>query len=47
MINEELFEERLNEELESSDFDALRSFIRREIALIFFDLFKKRSVWSK
>jgi len=47
IIQEELSGTRyLNEELSTSDFEVLRKFIRREVALIYFDLFKKRSTWT-
>jgi len=36
---------QLSEELTSSDIDMIRELIRREISLVFFTLFKKRSVW--
>ena len=36
----------VGEGLESSDVDRVRTIIRQEVARIFFDLFRKRSVWS-
>lgn len=35
----------INEELSFKDIDMIRDLIRREISLVFFELFKKRSVW--
>ena len=37
--------ETVNEEVSDSDMSKLRDMIRKEIALVFFELFKKRSVW--
>jgi len=46
LVREELSSNSLlNEELDSADFEVLRKFIRKEIAAIFFDLFKKRGTW--
>lgn len=36
----------LNEELLPSDYTKIRSLIRSEIALVLYDLFKKRNVWK-
>jgi len=46
MVREVLTGKTMNEELDSSDYDVLRDLIRREVALIFFDLFKKRATWK-
>jgi len=35
------------ESIEQQDYETLRDIIRTELALVFFDLFKKRSVWRK
>jgi hypothetical protein len=37
----------LDEDLEQSDILHVRSLIRQEIAKVFFDLYKKKSVWEK
>ena len=36
----------LNEELTSDDVLKIRSLIRKEVAKIFFDLYRKKSTWS-
>ena len=38
--------EELEAELESADITKVRTIIRQEVARIFFDLFRKRSVWG-
>jgi len=38
---------KINEKLESSDLTQIRKIIRQEIAELFFDLYRKRTVWSK
>lgn len=35
----------LNEELSPDEIEKLREMIRREMSFVFFQLFKKRSVW--
>ena len=37
----------INEKLESNDLTQIRKIIRQEIAELFFDLYRKRTVWSK
>jgi len=37
----------LKEKLESQDLAKIRKIIRSEIAELFFDLYRKRTVWSK
>jgi hypothetical protein len=37
----------LDEDLDTSDIMHVRSIIRQEIARVFFDLYKKKSVWEK
>ena len=36
----------INEELLPSDYTKIRNIIRSEMALLFYDLFKKRNVWK-
>jgi len=36
----------IKEELSVSDVNGIRDIIRKELAKVFFDLFKKRSVWT-
>ncbi len=38
---------KINEELSKEDVDEIRKVIRSEIAQIFFELYRKKSVWSK
>jgi hypothetical protein len=38
---------KINENLEVQDLEDIRLMIRREIARIFFDLYRKRQVWEK
>jgi hypothetical protein len=38
---------KINESLEVQDLETIRLMIRREIARIFFDLYRKRQVWEK
>tara|TARA_R100000458_G_C8263185_1_gene238503 strand:+ start:1081 stop:1215 length:135 start_codon:yes stop_codon:yes gene_type:complete len=38
---------KINEELSDNDLDKIRTLIRSEIAQIFFDLYRKKSTWSK
>jgi len=38
---------RINEELSDDDVKRVREIIRMELAQIFFDLYRKKSVWSK
>ena len=35
----------INEELTTEDYREIRNFIRKEIATIFYDLFRKRTTW--
>jgi|TARA_R110002153_G_scaffold64821_3_gene173637 hypothetical protein len=35
------------EELSQEDTNALKALIRKEVSKIFFDLYRKRSTWSK
>jgi ABC-type protease/lipase transport system fused ATPase/permease subunit len=35
----------IKEQIEPKDYQELRDFIRAEVALIFFDFFKKRNMW--
>ena len=37
----------IKEELDSKDLARIRKIIRSEIAELFFDLYRKRTVWSK
>jgi len=37
--------EKLNEVLDSADYEEIKSLIRAEIAAVLFDLYKKRTVW--
>jgi len=37
----------LKEKLETEDLKQIRKIIRSEIAELFFDLYRKRTVWSK
>jgi len=39
--------QKINEELSNDDLDQIRKVIRSEIAQIFFELYRKKSVWSK
>ena len=38
---------KINEELSNDDLDEVRKIIRSELAQIFFELYRKKSVWSK
>jgi hypothetical protein len=38
---------KINESLEPADYNKIKSLIRGEVALLFYDLFKKRAVWVK
>ncbi len=38
---------KINEEISKDDLDEIRKLIRSEIAQIFFELYRKKSVWSK
>jgi len=38
---------RLNEKLESEDISKIRALIRAEIAELWFELYRKRTIWSK
>ena len=38
---------KINEEISKDDLDEIRKVIRSEIAQIFFELYRKKSVWSK
>lgn len=38
---------KINEALSGDDLDEIRKVIRSEIAQIFFELYRKKSVWSK
>lgn len=47
LVREELEGKRLlHEGLANAEINELRGIIRREVALIFFDLFRKRSTWG-
>ena len=37
----------IKEEISSEDINALKALIRKEVSKIFFDLYRKRSTWSK
>jgi hypothetical protein len=39
--------ESVNEALEPKDYFEIRELIRQEIASVFFDLYKKKAVWTK
>jgi hypothetical protein len=39
--------QKINEELSDSDIKKVREIIRNELAQIFFDLYRKKTVWSK
>ena len=39
--------QKINEEISSEDIKQIREIIRNELAQIFFDLYRKKSVWSK
>ena len=43
-LNNKLFT-TINEELTKDDFREIRDLIRKEMALLFYDLFKKKNVW--
>jgi len=46
LVKEELTgKSHLLEEMAENDIQKIRNIIRREIAAVFFELFKKRSVW--
>lgn len=47
MIYGKAWGRKLNEELEAKDYFEIRELIRQEIASVFFDLYKKKSVWAK
>lgn len=36
----------LNEELEIADIQLIRKLIRKELARVFFDLYRKKKVWE-
>ena len=36
----------IDEAIDSSDISKVRSIIRQELARVFFDLYRKRSVWG-
>ena len=38
---------KINEELSNDDLDEVRKIIRSELAQIFFELYRKKQVWSK
>ena len=38
---------KLKEELSTEEYNRIRQIIRMEVARIFFDLYRKKSVWSK
>jgi len=38
---------KINEELSNDDEKKVREIIRSELAQIFFDLYRKKTVWSK
>jgi len=39
--------QKINEKLEKEDLIRIRKIIRSEIAELFFDLYRKRTIWSK
>ena len=39
--------QKINEELSDNDIKQVREIIRNELAQIFFDLYRKKTVWSK
>jgi hypothetical protein len=39
--------QKINEEMSKEDVKQIREIIRNELAQIFFDLYRKKSVWSK
>ena len=38
---------QIKEELSQEDINDLKALIRKEVSKIFFDLYRKRSTWSK
>tara|TARA_B100000424_G_scaffold203252_1_gene160343 strand:- start:320 stop:451 length:132 start_codon:yes stop_codon:yes gene_type:complete len=38
---------KITEKLDNNDLEQIRKIIRQEIAELFFDLYRKRTVWSK
>ncbi len=38
---------KIQEEVTSQDMQAIRAVIRKELARIFFDLYRKRTMWEK
>jgi hypothetical protein len=38
---------KIQEEITSQDMQAIRAVIRKELARIFFDLYRKRTMWEK
>ena len=46
LVVEQLTKQKtLKEQIEPSDYKELQDFIRAEVALIFFDFYKKRNIW--
>ena len=39
--------QKINEELSDNDIKRVREIIRSELAQVFFDLYRKKTVWSK
>jgi len=39
--------QKINEEISSEDIKKIREIIRNELAQVFFDLYRKKTVWSK
>ena len=39
--------DKIHEELSSQDTQMIRAIIRKELARIFFDLYRKRTMWEK
>jgi len=46
MATQKIKRKIIGEELTSDDVSKLRTLIRKEVAKIFFDLYRKKSTWS-
>ena len=46
MPNQKIKSKIIGEELTPDDISKIRSLIRKEVAKIFFDLYRKKSTWS-
>jgi len=46
IVNKKVNEKQLTEELDLNDYKTIRRLIRSELSAIFFELFKKRKMWS-